>query len=336
VSTYLERVDLPFYRQQIADFLPDEVLDFHTHVGRPEHFVRPAAPPRNWAEYVTPRAWTVDSLYRYYARLFPGKRIVPVIFGSLVGEPLVDPLNDYVATTAAHFGAYSFLLTRPEWSADELEQRLRAGFRGLKPYPTMVRGEPATEIGIFDFLPHHHLALAQEMNLCVLLHLPRPGRLDDPDNLSELHELVRRYPRLKLVVEHLGRSYCLPGAARGLAAMRDLPTVSYGIAACATEEVFELALREVGPRRLVFGSDIPYVAFRCRRLCEGDNYVNIVRGANFTDPHLRVAPPETRDTITFYVYEQIAGVRRAAERAGLSRAGVEDIFRNNALRLLNE
>jgi len=173
------------------------------------------------------------------------------------------------------------------------------------------------------------------MGLCVILHLPRPGRLADPRNIEELHQIADEYPRLKLVVAHIGRAYCLPGAKRGLTQMRDCPSIYYDISASANDEVFDLALREVGPRRLIFGTDLPAVDFRARRICEGDNYVNIVRQASFTDPHLRVAPPEERDKITFYVYEQIAALRRAAERVGLSREDVEDIFRGNAERLLN-
>jgi len=335
MSTYLKRVDLRFYHEYVQDFLPDDVLDFHVHIGCLEHFARPAAPPRNWAEYVCPRAWTIETLLRYYDRLFPGKRFTPVLFGIVGGQPDLDALNEYVAASAARFGAYAFLVTRPEWTQGELAQRAGGGFKGLKPYPTMIAEEPRDDITIFDFLPRHHLAVAEDLGLCVILHLPRPGRLSDPRNIEELHQIADEYPRLKLVVAHIGRAYCLPGAKRGLAQMQDCAGIYYDISASANDEVFELALREVGPRRLIFGADLPYVAFRARRICEGDNYVNIVRHASFTDPHLRVASPEERDKITFYVYEQIAALRRAAERVGLSREDVEDIFKGNAETLLN-
>jgi len=336
MTTRLERVDLPFYREHIKDFLPRDVLDFHVHVGRPEHFARPYVPPRNWAEYVCPRAWTVEALFRYYARILPGTRVTPVLFGIVTGNPDVDALNEYVAASAVRVGACAFLVTRPEWKEEELAERARrGGFKGLKPYPTMAGAQKDEEPSIFSFLPHGHLAVAEDMGLCVLLHLPRAGRLADPHNIEELHRIVRQYPRLKLVVAHVGRAYCLPGAKRGLEQMRDCSSVYYDISASANDEVFELALREVGPHRLIFGTDLPAVAFRARRICEGDNYINIVPHAKFNDPHLRVAPPGERDKITFYIYEQVAALRRAAERVSLSRAEVEDIFRGNAERLLN-
>ncbi|MGQ9554493.1 MAG: amidohydrolase family protein [Anaerolineae bacterium] len=336
MSNYMVRVDLPFYRQQVEQFLPDQVIDFHTHIYRSEQFTALPAPARNWAEYVSPRTWSVDTLIRYYQRLLPGKTVTPVVFAMPLNEPDFDLANRYTRESAERFEAFPFLLTRPEWTEAELEQRVReGGFRGLKPYPTMAHGKSENDISVFDYLPHHHLAVAEALAICIILHLPRAGRLADPSNVAELHEIAERYPRLKLVVAHIGRAYCLPTAEKGLAQLRDCPGLLYDISASANADVFELALREVGAKRLIFGTDLPAVAFRARRICEGDNYVNIVRHSGFTGSHLRVAVPEERDTVTFYIYEQIAAFRVAAERVGLGQQDIEDVFRNNAERLLH-
>ncbi|MHB0876701.1 MAG: amidohydrolase family protein [Anaerolineae bacterium] len=332
MSTYRERVDLPYYREHVAGFLPDRVIDFHTHVYLSEH-LGPRPAPRNWAEYVSPRSWSLASLRRYYERVFPGKQIVPVIFGMPLDDPDVDAANRYTAEVAPG-NAYPFLLTRPQWSANELERRTRqGGFLGIKPYPTLAPKSEAS-VGVFDYLPHAHLEVAQQMGLCVILHLPRAGRLADPANVAELHEIDRRYPRLKLVVAHVGRAYCLPTAERGLAALRDCPGIRYDISANVNADVFALALHEVGPERLIFGTDLPAIAFRARRICEGDNYVNLVRRTGFTDSHLRPAAAGEADGITFFVYEQIAAFRRAAESVGLDRTAIEAVFRTNAEALL--
>lgn len=333
MSTYRDRVDLPFYYEHVAGFLPDRVIDVHTHVYLARH-LGPRSAPRIWAEYVSPRSWSLGSLRRYYERVFPGKQIVPVVFGMPLDNPDVDAGNRYTAEAAAGW-AYPFLLTRPQWTADELARRVRqGGFRGLKPYPTLApQGEGGA--GVFDYLPHRHLEVAQDLGLCVILHLPRAGRLADPANVAELHEIDRRYPRLKLIVAHVGRAYCLPTAERGMVALRDCPGIRYDISANVNPDVFALALREVGPGRLLFGTDLPAIAFRARRVCEGDNYVNLVRHTSFTDSHLRQAAPGEADGITFFVYEQIAAFRRAAEQAGLSRAEVEAVFRTNAEDLLH-
>ena len=336
MQTYFDRVDLPYYREHIAEFLPDQVVDFHTHVYRAQYMGQPLKPPRDWAEYVSPRTWPLTTLRRYYQRLFPGKRFTPVVFGMPRSDADADAMNRFVAESAASDGdAFPFLVTRPQWSAEELEVRLRSGpFKGLKPYLSLAPNWTGGDVSIFDFLPREHLDVAQDLGLCVLLHIPRAGRLTDRDNVRELHQIVADFPRLKVVVAHIGRAYCLPNARRGLPQLRDCPSLLYDFSASANADVFELALREVGPGRLIFGTDLPAVAFRARRLCEDDHYVNIVRRASFSDSHLRVAPPEERDSITFYVYEQMAAFREAAERVGLSRGELEDVFRNNALSLL--
>jgi hypothetical protein len=74
---------------------------------------------------------------------------------------------------------------------------------------------------------------------------------------------------------------------------------------------------------------------RSRRVCEGDKYINYVRRARWEDEHTR-RNPEEEDTFTFFLYEEIAAFRRAAQATGLSRADVEDVFYNNARRLLTE
>jgi len=96
-----------------------------------------------------------------------------------------------------------------------------------------------------------------------------------------------------------------------------------------------LALRVLGPKRLIFGTDLPAVAFRARRICEGDSYVNLVRHTGFTDAHLRQASAAEAEGITFFVYEQIAAFRRAAEDVALSGKDIEAVFRTNAEALLN-
>jgi hypothetical protein len=76
------------------------------------------------------------------------------------------------------------------------------------------------------------------------------------------------------------------------------------------------------------------VAARARRICEGDVYINIMRDADWEDSHTRLAPPEEREQITFMLYEEIAAFKRAAANKGLTGQDIEDVFYNNAHRLL--
>ena len=332
-GSYFSRVDLPFYRRYLQDFLPERLIDVHAHVGLMEH-VDPALPrPEFWADRICP-AMPVPNLMRIYNKLFPEQSVQPVCFTFPRRNMRLDPANLYTGQEARRVGGWSLLVTRPTWTAAEVAQRVAAGGHvGLKPYFYLVEGKPESEITILDCLPHEHLHLANERAWLVMLHIPRPLRLADPVNLAQIREICSTYPRVKLIIAHVGRAYCRRYAEVGLPALAGCRDLLYDITANCSDEVFELLLRTVEPQRILFGSDLPIVCMRMKRECEGDNYINYVRRARVLDAHTR-RRPEEEDTYTFFLYEEIAAFRRAAEAAGLSRTDVHDVFYGNARRLL--
>lgn len=38
-----------------------------------------------------------------------------------------------------------------------------------------------------------------------MLHIPRDGRLKDPVNLAQMMEIEEKYPKVKLIIAHVGR-----------------------------------------------------------------------------------------------------------------------------------
>ena len=102
--------------------------------------------------------------------------------------------------------------------------------------------------------------------------------------------------------------------------------------------MFEKLIRAVGPKRLLFGSDLPILRMRMRRICENGMYVNLVPkglyGDVSADPHMREVAGEEAGRLTFFMYEEINAFRLASSSAKLSRSDVEDVFCNNALRLV--
>ncbi|MDZ7837479.1 MAG: amidohydrolase family protein [Actinomycetota bacterium] len=61
---------------------------------------------------------------------------------------------------------------------------------------------------MFDFISDQVLEFCQEYGLILLIHIPRAKRLRDRRNIEELKEMGRRYPNIKIVLAHAGRSYC--------------------------------------------------------------------------------------------------------------------------------
>jgi len=331
-NPYYQRVDLPFYREHLEDFLPSKIIDIHTHATSPAELIPGAPAPVFWAERVCPDGMGAPSLLEGYSLLFPGKKVSPVIFPYPSPRFDAERGNEYVSKESRRLGLKCLILSDPAWSAEELEGRVaQGGFVGLKPYPSMARGKPAEGVEIYDFLPAHHLELADQKRWLIILHIARPERLMDPLNQRQLMELDGSYPDAKIVVAHVGRAYC-DRYAQGLDALADSRSLFFDISANTNQLVFETLIDTIDSRRVVFGSDLPVTAMHSRRICEGDNYINIVLGADWQDSHTRIGRPEER--ITFFLYQAIGAFKRAAERRGLSKRQVEMIFFKNAERMV--
>ena len=93
-----------------------------------------------------------------------------------------------------------------------------------------------------------------------------------------------------------------------------------------------------GPRRILFGSDLPILRMRMRRICENGVYINLVPpglyGDVSDDPHMREVSPQEGAKLSFFMYEELLAFRQATEATGLDDADLEDVFYNNAARVL--
>ena len=99
-----------------------------------------------------------------------------------------------------------------------------------------------------------------------------------------------------------------------------------------------MALRTVGPRRLLFGTDLPITRMRMCRITHDGHYVNRVPRGLYGDVSgdknmEEVSGPEA-DRLTFFMYEEIDAFRRAAERLKLTSRDVANVFAGNAARII--
>jgi predicted TIM-barrel fold metal-dependent hydrolase len=269
--------------------------------------------------------------------LFPTKDVTPVVLGSGQRGDIDEPTDDLIRQLESYPHIYGFMRTMPEWSEKELVARFDRGrFRGLKPYRTMAPEHmPYEDVTIFDFMPRHQLKVAAARGWVIMLHIPKAERLADPSNVAQMKEIADSYPDLKVVIAHIGRAYAPRYAEEGFAALGDTAAFFYwDFSANLLQEAMEAVIEAAGPRRIVYGSDLPVLAARARRITEGDNYVNKMRDADWEDEHTRLASAEERDEITFMIYEQILAFKRAAGVKGLTRQDIEDVFYNNGYRLL--
>lgn len=338
-------IDIKFYEKNIKDFIPDKIIDIHTHIWLDKFKVKEECddiiPVRSatWPSRVA-KDNSVEDLIRTYELMFPDKQVTPLIFGDPKVEFDIELSNEYVKSSSKKYGFPSLLLTHPDWSGTELEEKITSGgFLGSKVYLDYAKPYiPQNEIRIFDFLPIHQLEILNKHGWVVMLHIPRNGRLKDPVNLAQLLEIEYNYPNVKLIVAHVGRAYCPEDVGNAFEVLSNTKNMVFDFSANTNQFVFERLIEAVGPKRILFGSDMPILRMRARRICENGIYVNLVPKGLYGDVsgdiHMREVDDAQSENITFFMYEEIAAFKQAAATTNLKKDDIEDIFYNNAVRIL--
>lgn len=338
--------DRRIYEEELRDWLPDKIFDVHTHVwldrlidqedmARAHKYGRGV---NDWSNNIVLDN-SVEDLQETFREMLPGKEVSALMFSSKRGS---KANNDYVAESSRKTGWPALYYSHPEESADEVEKRIREGhFLGIKSYlelaPLYI---PSNEIRIYDFFPEEQLKRMDEMGAIVMLHIPRSGRLKDPVNLAQMLEIYQKYPRIRLIIAHVGRAYVPADVGNAFDVLDAAPDLMMDFTANCTESILEEAIRRRGPKNLMFGSDMPILRMRMRRIDENGHYVNLVPPGRYgdvsNDPHMREVSEEESKKLTFFLYEELLAFKKACENLGVSRQDIEDMMYNNAVRYINE
>lgn len=338
----VKEIDRGTYARELAEFLPERLVDVHAHLWLDAHKRHPPdefARTVSWPSRVA-KDCSAEDLLETYRLLFPGKSVTPLAFTNASEGDDLDAMNGYVAEASRAHRFPALLFAHPSWSAKDLDRRIRAGrFLGVKVYLSLAPAYlPRSEIRIFDFLPPHQLDVLDRHRRVVMLHIPRDGRLRDPVNLEQMLEIERSFPRVRLIVAHVGRAYCPEDVGDAFERLAATRSMCFDTSANTNDGVFEQALRAFGPERCLFGSDLPVTRMRMRRVCEAGTYVNLVPRGLYGDVrgdrNMREVDPPESDRLSFFLYEEALAIRRACRRVGVDRRGVEAIFDANARRVL--
>lgn len=328
--------DKKIYEEYLKDFLPQKIVDCHIHIWPKElPKLRGAKACVSWTSMVADHN-SIEDLIQTYKDMFPGKTVKAV----LMGEPQCDLAknNKYVSEKARLFNLPALYLTdysmTPEFLEKEVEQ---GGFCGLKPYQNnSPKYIPSNELRIFDFLTKEHLELANRKGWIVMLHISRPARLRDPVNLTQLLEIEEKYPNVKLIVAHIGRAYTPEDIGDAFEVLKNTKNMMFDFTANTFDYAMVKCLEMVGPKRFMFGSDLPILKMRMYRTFENGIYYNNIPRGLYGDVSGDIHMRETDEkNITCFMYEELLAFKRAAETLSLSKSDIEDILCNNAAKLFN-
>lgn len=340
VHTYTD-VDRAFWETHLEAWVPPKVFDAHVHI------VDPAYQIETLTEELKRDVWvmellemqTAETAERCYRTVFPGREVSCLCFGfpSLGFE--IEGANEYVRREAVKRGWRCLAVVRPTWVAEQVAWLLdQPGVLGVKPYYTLLGYDRATrdrylEASIFGFLPHHQLEVLNERGAWVTLHVPRAARLGHPDNLREVREIRSRYPRVRLVIAHFGRSYCLPHAEESLPALAEDAGLLFDNSAVMNPEVHAFALELLGPKRVLYGTDNPIFYLRGRQQFQGRAYVN--RTSLPFHFNKEREPPEVEARYTLYMYEALKALKDVCDRLGYGPEEARALLHDNAASLVS-
>lgn len=338
----ITETDRRIYETQLNDFLPQEVFDIHSHLWLESFWATPQSADLravSWP-YLVARDNSAADLTESYKLLFPGRRVVPMVFANPEPNDDLTLHNGYVQRSAEAQGYPALYFSHPSHSAAEVERNVLAGgFLGLKSYLNLSPSHIAEpDIRIPDFFPPHQLEVLNRHGWLMMLHIPRPGRLKDPVNLADIAWIKRTYPRIRLILAHVGRAYCLEDVGEALQALSSFDDLLFDFSANCNPDVLEMLLASVGTRRVLFGSDLPITRMRMRRVCEHGHYVNLVPpnlyGDVSGDPNMREVSQDEGQTLTFFLYQEALAMKEALLRLGFGKLEAERVFAGNARDLL--
>lgn len=338
--------DKRVYEEELRDFLPEKILDVHTHVWLDSLTIPKPADEESrtvlWPSLVA-KDNSIEDLRETYRLLFPGKDVSALMFTNEVwdiGSGAAN--NDYVAEASKATGWPALYYSHPTQSADEVERMIRnGGFLGLKSYLDLAPAYiPEKEIRIFDFFPKEQLKRMDELGAIVMLHIPRDGRLKDPVNLEQILEIKAQFPNIRLIIAHIGRAYVKEDVGNAFTDyLNRVPDLMYDFTANCCEYAITEVIKNAGPEHVMYGTDMPILRMRTRRIEENGTYINLVPPGLYGDPsqdrHMREVSVEEAEKITFFVYEELLAFKRACGTLCCTSEDVRAMMYGNAKKLID-
>ena len=324
-----------FYQEQIASHLPPVVLDFHAHVWRRSdwHAVPWKSGARGGTYMVADEDYPVERLIGDGRRCFPDREYRAVCFG--YPTPSADNEKDtcYVAAAGKKRGMYPLMIAGAPLKvpAEVIRQRLDAGgFLGFKVFLPW-HGDDYGMTSVQEMLSANEMDIAQDLGLIVLLHVPRSGRLADPEVQAGVEWLSKDWPGARVVLAHCGRCYLPAEMERAIETLKRLPNVYLDSSMVMDESVLRIVFDGIDSSRLLYATDFPVAAMTGRRVRVMDHWVDIVASEAPSSVYRVRAKGIPAAPMALEIATAVLSAGRAA---GLSEETLRQVFFENGMRQL--
>jgi glutamate-1-semialdehyde 2,1-aminomutase len=318
--------DREFFAKELEGFVPEQIFDAHAHLYELAHW-GPESPVDKG-----PAVVSLGEFRRQMEWLIPGRKLSGLFFGVGLSEEWRNASNQFVAQELDKSeSSRGSLIVSPNQDPELVRQEVRRNkFVGLKVYHTFSHRKDTWNSEVKDFLAEEHVRIAHEEGLAITLHLVKGRAIADPSNQEQVRYYCEKYPNIKLILAHAARGFNPFHTLEGIRALSGLRNLWCDSSAVTEAGGFEAIIEALGHDHLMWGSDFPVSHLRGRCVAIGDGFLWLYEDTLDWD---RVASHATIQPL-FVGHESLRALKLAARRMKLSDSQMEDIFYNNARRML--
>lgn len=327
ITWELRDCDRDFFARELQNFVPDRIFDAHAHLYEIPHWGKstPVA--------VGPQTVGLEEFRSQMEWIMPGRKVYGLFFGVGLSGETFQASNSFVAQEVAKDPAcYGQFCVPPTMDPDQLREEVkRLGMTGLKVYHTFVTGKASWNADVSDFLTEPHVRVANEEGWTITLHMVRDRAVADPANQERIRYYCEKYPNMKLILAHAARGFNPWHTIEGIRSLKGLRNVWCDSSAVTEAGAFEAIIEELGADRLLWGSDYPVSHMRGRCVAIGDQFLWLYEDTikwDAIEKHTKIQP-------VLIGLESLRAMKLAAMHLHLADHQVEDIFFNNAMKMLS-
>ncbi len=326
----LSPADEQMIREACDNFVPDKIFDIHAHLFHSKNFAQGRRPEFLEAD----TGYGMNNFREALGRWLPGREVEGLFFGypspgnNRAGE------NNWVASQLEQHPeqglSRKLALVSPEDGEKATRQLIAEhGFNGIKPYRLYAPVEDTNQARIEEFAPAWMWKICHDIEGVMVLHIMRGEGIADPDNLETIERLCREYPKCRLVLAHVARSFNYRNARTALRKLEHLDNVVVDTSAVTEVEAMRVALDCLGPQRVLFGSDYMVSELRGKCFTMGNGF------SWFYSDNLPSPAVTAFENAALVGVESLLCLREAFEIGGFNSADAQNVFHDNALRLLS-
>ncbi len=292
-----------FYREYIADFLPEHLTDMHAHLDVSDLHKQGQPTSDQDPPEVIPQ----------YQRIFPEKKLKPLLSAASSEVYNAEFVNAHISRLAKTRNLPALLFPNPQWDEESLDVQLtHGGFYGVNVIPEMAPHYlPSDEVRIFDLLPPHQCEVLNSRNMIALIVLPRSRGVTDPVNLAQLSSIAQQWPNVTPIITSTAPVSDATDLDNALSIIQECEQIRFDLTMNCGEWFWEKLLSAADPRRILFGTNL-----------------HLSSSSDVVSPAV--------ETQTEELYQRIDTFRKAAQNIPLSDTDIFNVFTKNGATLLEQ